>query len=72
MKLFLISQKIDILPEGLILHDCGKAAQVLTANDPIVREGEDKVNNDTAPDGYMVPYCPVLSIQCNLDRYIEC
>ncbi len=58
-------------PESLILHNSSEAAQILSSNYPVVREGEYKVDNNTAPDGHVVPYGPVLGVQGNLKKQNE-
>ncbi len=55
-------------PEGLIRHDSGERAHVAAPKAPVVEEGEGKVEDEGAPDGDVVPHCPVLSIQGNLRR----
>ena len=58
------------LPECLVLHDGGETTNVLAPDNPVVGEGEDKVDDHRAPNCHVVPHRPVLSVQGNLKSII--
>ena len=55
-----------MLPESVVSHDCGEGAHVGAPQAPVVEEGEGKVEEEGAPDGDVIPDCPVLGVQGNL------